>query len=263
MKNILQIIIFIAFVSCSNNSENHNKNDDSISLSSKTLSTIAESEENQKNDLQIYQTSVQTKFDNTNFKSFDDAINSLPVFGTETHFKFDFEKTYIETSKHFEGTIKPIEMPDKMFYYSTDTTRSFELNYNSIDIPLKSKKEYYDSLQIIGNQKNISIHFYFIIDLNNNYINIFSSFNELTDNKITNKEWKIYSFDRKGILKSEIGRCSEFYILNNEIISLWWYASDYDCAYETWFQDKKGYYHLKGEEYKMPNSLDIYIQKYK
>ena len=263
MRKLFACIFLALLYQCSNNNERNLRDEESVSADSSTVSVsqteISIESSSEKN--QFSEFSVLAENNNLQLTSFDEAIKSLPVFGDESYFKFDHEKKNIWTNRNMEVQIKPIKVPDQFFHNSNDTIVTFGSNYQSKYVPSVIIKRL-DSLISVGKRNRTSTFFYFLIDLNNNFYNIFVTKNERVGEKTTHIERKIYAFDKKGLMKSEMDFCDEFYILNSSIISIWWFASDDDCTYQKWIQDKNGYFHNVYEGYQKPDELKDFKTQY-
>lgn len=215
-----------------------------IDKSVKTLNTI---DYNIKNEMVDYDS-----------KSFEDIIKRLPTVGDNFHIRIKDEMVKAISPKSL-SEFKALKLPDTLIYSLSDTVKYFDLGTLRKVRPIKYKQEFLDS---INSPTDITIYFYFLLDLNNDYFNIFSSINEIKEKKIRYREWTILTFDNNYSLLSKTIRTNNFYVINDTIHSIWWDASDPECLYEKWNVDSEGRFHLFEYEENLPNALKKYSEEF-
>lgn len=71
----------------------------------------------------------------------------------------------------------------------------------------------------------------------------------------TFREWHIFSFDENGEQISAVDRCSDFYIMNEKIVTEWYFASDPEPTYQTWILQKDGIFNMTETTTEMPEEF--------
>ncbi|MGH1339036.1 MAG: hypothetical protein ACRBFS_23165 [Aureispira sp.] len=103
--------------------------------------------------------------------------------------------------------------------------------------------------------ENKVIELYFQVDLKNGYKNYYALINTWKEDKITFQSRAILSFSADGELISSLEPCEDFLVMDNQIISTWYYASDPDPTYEVWIQDDLGRFEKIKSSSKLPEKL--------
>jgi len=259
MRITSKVILIISFICLFNNCKTRTENSetakdqkiDSIEIENHVI-------EKPVRRLNTLDYNIKNEIVNSDSKSFKEIIKKLPTVGNNFHIRIGNEKMKTVDSSDLKD-IKAIKLPDSLIYSLSDTIKYLDLGTLRKERPLQYKQEFLDS---INSSTDITIYFYFLLDLNNDYYNIFSSVNEVKGENIRFREWSILTFDKSYSLLSKTIRTDNFYIINDTIHSIWWNASDPECLYEKWRVNLYGQLDLFEYEETLPIALKNYSKEF-
>lgn len=157
---------------------------------------------------------------------------------------------------HFATTPDTVDR-EKLIYLSKDVLNRLELK--NIFYSEFGKREKVKSIGEIREahqaSESFQVGFYRKLNHDDKTIDVLVAFifqyfkgnNQLT-------EWYILTFDKNGNQLSALDRFNEFYLINDTIIGLYWYASNYDPHYETWIK-KNGEFEMIEQSEKEPEQF--------
>jgi len=182
-----------------------------------------------------------------------EVIDKLPVFNVGAHIytadgSISFEGKYEGGKGKLVG--EPVCLSSEIIETFTDSVFIIESEYLSKNVSLAEYKENINSQNDNLMADDIEICFYCVLDINNGFTNVLATLSETLEGEFQSKDWYIYTINKEGKIISEIGRFDDIYLMDKEIVSLWFYASDPKPTYEFWRQNQKGYFDMyKYSEY--------------
>ncbi len=192
-----------------------------------------------------------------NYRNLDELAKELPAFGEGLHvlssYNDDLQLNY-ETDRNIQ--IRPVVFPAHFYDVMTDSVRFADGGFMGGMSSFSNQRASYPFAGI----DEITINAYFRIDLANGFTNLFCSLNEIRQDKVSSRSYRIYAFDKKGSLISEMGKLDDFYVLENGIWSVWYYASDRTPHYERTIQRKDGLFDEISSSRKKPAILEKLIK---
>lgn len=202
-----------------------------------------------------------TVTDKTEFSSYADLsalVADLPVFGSGLHVlsaqNTPFEVDY-KTDK--DVVLKPVRFPEHFYKNMTDSVRfANEGDVGGMSSFAKQRESY-----PFAGVDEITIDAYFRVDLGNGKTNLFCRRNEMAGGEIRSYAYAIYAFNAKGSLISEVGKLDDFYVIDNALWGIWYYASDNTPHYEKTIQRKDGIFDEVLSTRKKPDALIPYLKK--
>lgn len=103
--------------------------------------------------------------------------------------------------------------------------------------------------------KEFSINIFGKIDLKNSYFNLLTKFISKSLEGFETENWYVITLDSSGKLISNMERVHEFFISNDTVHCLCYYASDPEPIYESWIQNKDGIFEMFKQDTIKPYNL--------
>jgi hypothetical protein len=106
----------------------------------------------------------------------------------------------------------------------------------------------------------ITIDAYSRVDWGNGKTNLFCRRNEMAGGQIRSHASAIYAFNAKGSLISEVGNPDDFYVIDNALRGIWYYAGENTSHCEKTIQGRDGTFDEVQSTRKKPDALIPYLK---
>lgn len=255
MKTFTMILFTAILFGCA--SEKEDKNNSKKEEKKKETQKEAEKQEEmepeikKENAFHSYSDFFLTEPKELNSSKIQDASSEVSKIGSLSYFLKDYDQLILKSSNELKSEkITPIKITQDLLSTCTNKLVSIENNYEGKSSSFSERIEEKKS-----KGKELFAKLYFSIDLNNDFQNYFTAVVEKNEKGKEYEEWEIISFDANGQAVSSLGRIDEFYVWEDQIISLWYYASDQNPTYEIWKQNEKGQFIMTSSSKKEPEQL--------
>ena len=159
---------------------------------------------------------------------------------------------YFENKSHQLSSV----LFSERFYNLMDDKYSKLIEYKTITNGVNIVLTRNSHLNGVQGLKEFSIEIFGRIDTKKPYFNLLSKFVSKSSSEYATENWYVITLDSAGKLISNMERIHEFYISNDTVHCLWYYASDPLPFYESWIQHNDGVFELcKQDSVKPYNSI--------